>query len=65
MRCRRRQLVGLALLLGFGLATSGCSLVFVDAAPPRPRRPDFNCSSTYSMPALDTGLALLGLGFVR
>jgi hypothetical protein len=63
MRCRRRQLVGLVLLLGFDLATSGCSLMFVDGPPPRPRRPDFDCSSNYAMPTLDTGLALLGLAF--
>ncbi len=64
MTCRRRQLVGLVVLLALGVGTSGCSLLFVDAAPPRPRRPDFDCTSTYSVPALDTGLALLGLGFV-
>ena len=64
MRCRRRQLVGLVLLLGFGAAPSGCSVIFVDGPPPRPRRPDFDCSSNYAMPALDTGVALLGLALV-
>ena len=63
MTRRRRQLVGLVLLLGFGVATSGCSVAFVDGPPPRPRRPDFDCSSTYGMPALDTGVGFLGLGF--
>jgi hypothetical protein len=57
-------LVGLVLLFGIGLATSGCSVAFVDGPPPRPRRPDFDCTSTYGMPALDTGVGLLGLGFV-
>jgi hypothetical protein len=65
MRCRaRRQLIGLVLLFGVGVAASGCSLVFVDAPPPLPRRPDFDCSSTYAMPALDTGISLLGLVFL-
>ena len=64
MTCRRRQLVGLVLLLELGVATSGCSVLFVDGPPPRPRRPDFDCSSTYGVPALDTAIALLGLGFL-
>jgi hypothetical protein len=44
-----------------GGAASGCSLAFVDGPPPlQLRRPHFDCSSTYAMPALDTGIALLG-----
>ncbi len=66
MRCRgRRQLVGLVLLLlCFGVAESGCSVAFVDGPPPLPRRPDFDCSSTYGAPALDTGIGLLGLALL-
>jgi hypothetical protein len=67
MRCRgRRQLVGLVpLLLCFGVAASGCSFVFVDGPPPRQeRRTDFDCSTGYGVPALDTGVVVLGLSFL-
>jgi hypothetical protein len=61
---RQRQLVALVLLLELVLAASGCSVLFVDGPPPRPRRPDFECSSGYGAPAVDTGIALIGLALV-
>jgi hypothetical protein len=64
MTSRRRQLVGLVLLIELSVAAAGCSVLFVDGPPPRPRRPDFDCTSTYGVPALDTGMALLALGIL-
>jgi hypothetical protein len=53
------------LLLSWSLLASGCSVAFTDAPPPRElRRADFDCTSGYGMPALDTALSVLGFGLL-
>jgi hypothetical protein len=65
-RLRRRSGL-LAPLLAVTLATSGCSLVLTEGPPPRQERarnPNFDCSTGYGAPALDTGVVVLGLSFL-
>jgi hypothetical protein len=58
-----RSLVALLLLLSLGATASGCSVAFTNGPPPpQERRAGFDCSG-YGLPALDTALAVLGIGF--
>jgi hypothetical protein len=57
----------LVLVLALALGSSGCSFVFTEGPPPRQERqrnPNFDCSSGYGVPVIDTAISILGLAFL-
>ncbi|HVV52659.1 MAG TPA: hypothetical protein VHO06_23565 [Polyangia bacterium] len=65
-RLRRPLAAATVLLCCSSFAASGCSFLFVNGPPPQPseRGQDLDCTSSYGIPAVDTGLAVLGLMFL-